>query len=294
MLAFVTSLRHPQNSSDYRRVEDLLELTLASVTAQTSDDYAVVVVGNKAPSFALPPKVHFVEVDFPPPAPPTGARTAREPFVWDKGTKIGIGLAAARAFDPDYVMIFDADDFVHRDLAAYVNDRPGRSGWVVEDGYVYSRSRAVFRRQPRFNRTCGTSFVIPYDAYGVSPALEVTAGQVEVAAVFGEWLPAVLGAHRDAVAWFADHGRALEPLPFRAAVYHVDTGENHSGKCLEGLAIPVTSTFAAEFGVPPVRWSAAAVWAGLGPRRVLETAVALAGQAARRAVSVLRRLVRRP
>lgn len=86
MPAFVTSLRHPNNSADYDRVEVLLQDTLASITRQTCDDYVIIIVGNRKPSFDLP------------------------------GTKVGVGLVAAREFDPEYVMQVYADDFVHRGL----------------------------------------------------------------------------------------------------------------------------------------------------------------------------------
>jgi hypothetical protein len=71
VLAFVTSLRHPDNASDYGRVEELLRRTLRSIAQQTSDDYIVIVVGNRAPSFALPPRARFVYVDFPAAPEPT-------------------------------------------------------------------------------------------------------------------------------------------------------------------------------------------------------------------------------
>jgi len=265
MLAFITSLRHPLNSADYGRVEQLLADTLASVTAQTSDDFHVFVVGNKRPDFDLGPRVTFVPVDFPPPVNTPGPRTARAPFVWDKGTKIGVGLIAARAVAPDHVMIFDADDFVSRDLAEFASARRGEPGWVVEEGYIFSRARQAYRVQERFNQTCGTCHIVAWDAYAVPAALTVEATQDEVAAGFGERLNEVLGAHHGARAWFAAQGFPLAALPFRGAVYHVDTGENHSGKALTGLVFPLGRRFAAEFGVPRLTSYPVAAWRAFYP-----------------------------
>lgn len=275
MLAFVTSLRHPQNSADYNRVESLLEVTLKSVTAQTSEDYVVIVVGNQQPSFALPEKVKFVPVDFPAPAPPSGAQTARAPFVWDKGTKIGVGLIAARAYSADYVMIFDADDFVSRRLAAFARDNPDQPGWVVADGLMYSGTREVVRTQRRFNRTCGTCFLVPFSAYGV-PDLPLTATQQEIADGYGERLEAILGAHRNAFEWYRDHqGRKLARLPFNGAVYHVDTGENHSGMALSGIARHVSADVATEFALPIKRVGASGYLSAMGPHAMLQSIVSL-------------------
>jgi hypothetical protein len=274
MLAFITTLRHPQNSVSYGRVEELLEGTLKSVAQQSVEDYIIIIVGNKRPDFALPERTRFIHVDFPPPAPATGAQTAREPFVWDKGTKLGIGLIAAREFSPTHVMSFDADDFVHRNLAATVREHPDHGGWVVRDGWMYSRARNSYIPQSQFNRACGTSFIIPFDAYAVPVDLTVSATQEQVAAAFGERLSAIMGAHRNAEAWYRDHGRPLEPFPYPAAVYHVDTGENHSGKTLAaGIARPLGAQIQREFGIRASRGRAATLWSAIGPRAVLEEIV---------------------
>jgi hypothetical protein len=266
MLAFITSLRHPQNAADYGRTEQLLKETLASVAQQTSDDFVVIVVGNQRPAFELGPKVHFVPVDFPPPPRENGPHTGRAPFVWDKGTKIGIGLIAAREFRPDHVMIFDADDFVHRGLVEFVSAQPESPGWVVDKGWMYSRARRAYKKQDQFNRYCGTCFVIPFAAYEVPAELTVTATQDEVAAGFGERLETIMGAHKGAVQWHRDHGRELAPLPFRAAIYHVDTGENHSGKTMRGLARPLGARLTRDFAVPATGSRIGVLWGALGPR----------------------------
>lgn len=249
MLAFVTSLRHPENTDDYENVENLLHDSLLSIQAQTSDDNVVIIVGNRAPSFTLPPRTHFISVDFEAPARVNGPHADRTGFVRDKGTKIGIGLLAAKQFAPDMVMIFDADDFIHRDLTAFVAAHPDAPGWVVRNGWVYSRHRNGYRRQKEFNETCGSCYVVPYSAYKVPAALHIDATQDDVLAAYGDVLPNIMGAHRNAMAWHAAHGRPLAPFPFRAAVYHVDTGDNHSGKTLPGILRPWTSRLQRDFAI---------------------------------------------
>ncbi|MGA7054554.1 MAG: glycosyltransferase family A protein, partial [Mycobacterium sp.] len=240
MLAFITTLRHPQNSADYGRVESLLQDTLASLTQQTCEDYIVIVVGNRRPTFPLPDSTVFVEVDFPPPSARTGPRTGAASVIWDKGTKNAVGLIAARDFEPEYVMFVDADDFVHRKLAEFVHARPGHAGWVVKRGLMYSRRRNAYRRLRNFYRFCGTSFIIPSGAYEVPTHLTVSATQQDIAEAFGERLEHVL-EHGWAFDWWRKHGRILEPLPFAGAVYHLQNGENHSDNALFGPALPYRS-----------------------------------------------------
>lgn len=264
MLAFITTLRHPYNSTDYGRVESLLQNTLESLTRQTCDDYLAIVVGNRQPSFPLPPHAEFVEVDFPPPSEFHGPRTGRAPVIWDKGTKTAIGLVAARHYRPDYVMAIDADDFVHRDVAAFVRAHDGDEGWVVGRGWVYSRARNAYRLRRRFFRVCGTSFIIPFEAYDVPAGLTVSSTQHEIAEAFGERLEQIL-EHGYAFDYWRKHGRSLRPLPFPGAVYHMDTGENHSDNQLFGPALPYRSHLYRDFAIRPSRSPASSLWAAIGP-----------------------------
>jgi hypothetical protein len=264
MLAFITTLRHPQNSADYGRVESLLQDTLASVTRQSSDDYAVLIVGNRRPEFALPERTVFVEVDFPPPSDHRGPQTGPASVIWDKGTKTAVGLIAARSLAPEYVMCFDADDFVHKDIAALAHAHPGRAGWVATRGWVYSRARNAYAFRRKFFRICGTSFIVPFEAYEVPRDLTVSATQQEIADAFGERLENIL-EHGYAFDWWREHGRRLQPLPFTGAVYHVDTGENHSGNALVGPALPYRSHLYRDFGIRPSKGAAATLWASVGP-----------------------------
>lgn len=260
MLAFVTSLRHPDNASDYDRVEELLRRTLRSIEQQTSDDYVVIVVGNRAPSFELPARTRFVYVDFPAAAEPTKREERWEAVIADKGSKLAVGLLAARAYSPDYVMVTDADDFVHRELVRWVGEQPeGSPGWYVADGWRYSALRGAGERIDDLYRVCGTCYIAPWSAYAVPDELPVSASQAEVWEAFGERARFILGKHRDAEKWFAEHGYPLERLPVPGSVYHVDTGENHSGKRIDGEARMMPRAAAREFGIThdhplPVRW----------------------------------------
>ncbi|GGD31415.1 hypothetical protein GCM10010915_09600 [Microbacterium faecale] len=269
MIAFITSLRHPDNAADYDHIEKLLRQSLRSIEAQSDDDHVTIIVGNQAPSFVLPPGAHFVEVNFPPPLPVNGLHADRSGFVMDKGTKIAIGLIAAREYSPHSVMIFDADDFVHRELAAFVNSRTASGGWYIERGWIYSARRNGYRAQERFNRTCGTSFVLPYAAYEVPEDLDVDATQQDLMSSFGEILPNILGAHRNALEWHAEQGRTVMPLPFRAGVYHVDTGENHSLKSLPGVIRPWNDRFGRAFAITPTRSSLSSILSCYSPRAFL-------------------------
>jgi hypothetical protein len=265
MLAFITTVRHPHNSADYDRVETLLQGTLASIARQACDDYVILVVGNRRPGFPLPARTHFIQVDYPPPSPRNGPQTGMPSVIWDKSTKATVGLVAARDFAPDYVMFVDADDFVHRDLAGFCRDHPGQPGWVVKRGWMYSRARNTYAPKWKLFRICGSTFIVPLEAYPVPAELTVDATQLEIFEAVGELFETVLGEHRYALEWWRQRGRALRPLPFRGTVYQVDTGENHSGNVLLGPGMPYQSRLARDFGIEATKGTASTVWSSIGP-----------------------------
>lgn len=273
MLAFITSLRHPSNAADYGQVEVLLKDTLSSVTNQTCDDWVCIIVGQQKPTFELPPQVHWVPVDFTPPEPENGPHPGRKAFVYDKASKISIGLIAAADYHPDYVMIIDADDYVSRDLAAFVRDNPGRPGWYVDDGWVYSRWRGAYRETSSFWAKCGSCYIVDWDAYEVPQDLDVTASQEDLRKAFGKKFWRIIGAHRDALTYHASQDRYLDPLPFRGAVYVQDTGENHSGTTMPRLARPITEEMREEFGIPRHHSQWQVVWRSIHPKYAYQSLV---------------------
>ncbi|MRX43687.1 glycosyltransferase family 2 protein [Agromyces kandeliae] len=270
MLAFITSLRHPRNSADYAGVEQLLMDSLRSVLRQEHDAFSVWVVGNRRPE-RLPDPVNWVGVDFPPPSDVRGPITGRDAVLLDKGTKLAVGLLAARATAPDHVMLFDADDMVSNRLASLSAADPGADGWRIVDGWRWSNERRAIRRQAEFHRHCGTAFIVRPELYSLPEGVGPDAGQDELRDAFGERLFRHIGSHRHLSQDLAAAGRPLEPIGFPAALYRVGTGENHSGVSLGGFGRPIGRGVAAEFGVPPTRLTPAGLARSVLPgRRALE------------------------
>jgi hypothetical protein len=244
-------MRNPHNSADYARVERLLKRTLASVCGQTDADFRVIVVANQQPGFALPENVEVVLVDFAPPDSHRGSRISMKAIRRDKGTKLAVGVLAARRIGATHVMQFDADDFVSRNIAAFVNARSDQQGWYFDRGYVLYERRDLLRAMSDFHQTCGTSFVLRQDLYGPAD-LGLDASQDEIYAAFGaDVITDVLGSHPATLALLAARGVTLQPLPFRGATYVLETGENWSGECYQGFGWPVRPSLRREFGFPP-------------------------------------------
>jgi hypothetical protein len=255
MLIFLTSIRHPQNSNNFAQVENLFEISLRSVCAQTDPNFAVVVVCNARPKIGFDdPRVVYHVVDFPPPSAERKVNINLNAMLRDKGVKLLAGMVRARSLDPSYFMIFDADDLVSRRIAGYTNARPGTPGWYVDGGYAINYTTKRVQRKHGMVRYCGTS-LLPnardlYRLSGIDDAFPANASQEEILAKTApRFIDDVLGSHKYMVGVFARHGRPMKPLPFRAATWVLGTGENHSMTQGSRIGLPLAPWFVDEFGL---------------------------------------------
>lgn len=250
MIIFLTTVRNPQNSVDYQRVEDLLARTIRSVCNQTNRDFRFIVVCNQVPQFSVPVEVDFVKVDFPPPSGSKGSEMNISDSRRDKGTKAFIGLLHARQYKPSHVMFIDADDLISNRIAEYVNIHPQGNGWYLQEGYLYGDGGILIRKTNQFHMKCGSAHIIKWDLLNVPADASLQMSQAEVLdQVDKVFLKKVLSTHRETVNYFGELGLPTKPLPFPGAIWILDTGENRSGKSLMSIGYPASKHVQHEFNL---------------------------------------------
>lgn len=276
MLALITSLRHPGNSNDYSTVGDIFLRSLTAWVRQDDPRFFVVVVGNERPRFPLPPSVRFVQVGFPPPSTHRGPRTGTPAVLRDKGTKLAVGLLAAREREElTHVMFVDSDDFISRRLARFVADHSDEPGWTVTHGWRYNPERRALRpHDGDFYLQCGSSHIVREDLYP-QVELPITASQSALYDGFGDRLERWFGSHM-----YVRDDLGLADLPFPGALYRVGSGEAHSGNSMGSWGRPIASSIADEFGVPAT---------GIVPWRMLRAVLPSAEAFTRRVERMTRR-----
>lgn len=208
MLVFIVPLKSRTVSNSWARVSELLERTLRSICAQTSDEFRVIVVCNELPDFQYRhAHLEFLMVDiYPTESSAKWINRGRED---DKARRILAGNDEARKYDPSYVMVVDADDCIRNDLVEYVSSAaPGR-GWYLPSGYVYVQGRRwIYKKRSEFQKLCGSSLILKPDD------MEKVVIEDDLGLFYWHFrLPS------DSV--------PLDPLPFAGAVYTVRNNENH-------------------------------------------------------------------
>jgi hypothetical protein len=274
MLVFVACIKHPDKSQSYDDVWKLLNNTLYSVCNQTNQEFRVIVVcDKKLPLFHHQKLINkytdFIEVDF-----PSHSRDILENFErlgnlsprwadaswwlrWEDadftngepdgyfhianvflnmGTKLIVGILAAGKYDPDYVAIFDGDDYIGNDIAAYSNAHPGKNGWLMTHGYKLAGNQIapIYAK----NSFCGTGNIIRYPLLKNFIGENVTekSTQNELFEHVNSEFLITLANHKKIKPYFEKQGVPLLEFPTRSVLYQVAHAESseHAMKILRG------------------------------------------------------------
>jgi hypothetical protein len=199
-----------------------LAQTVASIAAQTHDDWRGIIIANAGADLPpLPDRFSVEWVDFPanPRHEKVGAATEDflDAFRIDKGRRVLKGMLRAR--DSRFFMISDDDDFVSARIAQFVADHREANGWIVDDGYVWDDGGEILYRHRRLNHVCGTTLIVRSDLYRLPDTFE---------AATPEYIKTMLGSHRSIGQVLAERGTPLGTLPFPGAIYRVGHVGSHS------------------------------------------------------------------
>ncbi|MBV9491476.1 MAG: hypothetical protein JO069_17400 [Verrucomicrobia bacterium] len=214
MLHFIVPLKSRAVANNWQLASRLCERTLRSICQQTSAAFSVQLVCRERPALNFThPALQIIEDDFPLPEPNTPSR------MQDKWLKVRHGLIAAETRGPGHVMVVDADDLVHRDLARLALQNPATSGWRIALGLTYNEGERFIRLLPEFDQQCGTSAIVRLEEKDFPSDLDTQRERYFILSY----------GHSAIARYLRECGRPLIDLPFPGAVYIKDTGENNSG-----------------------------------------------------------------
>jgi hypothetical protein len=211
MLYFLVPLRPKETSFNWRIVQDCFKKTIQSVLNQTDLSCHLVVVCHQFPFDDLrnQPNITVIEANIPIP------KTLEEQMT-DKTEKkkIGLDYIYNNCNKNDFVMLLDADDIVANKVTTHINNNLNSPGFYIPKGYKYyfDQNKIIplqalfFDRRLHFHKMCGSSLIFN---------LSIVPKEI------------IIGSHMNAVENCKKAGYPLKPIPFRAAIYVCDTGNNH-------------------------------------------------------------------
>ena len=215
---FAISMASKAASQDWDTAQDLLDRTLHSVVAQSDPRWRAIVCGHERPDLKIldDPRITFIESPRP---VPNGSSDFRA----DKGFKRRIIATEARWAGGGYFFPLDADDLVHRDVVKHVLADDNRRGYVMTTGYAEDYQGGRLAPIPgawtlSFDRVCGSAIVLYFE-----PDDLPTSPESKDKVYFD------LFSHHAYWAGTAEEYRGpLDPIPFPAGVYALNTGQNIS------------------------------------------------------------------
>lgn len=255
MVVFLTSLRHPDNANNFAKVEELLSVTLHSLSKQTNDEFKVIVVCNALPNVDInDDRIHFHVVDFPAPSQKKASALDAEPKFKDKGTKYMSGLLYARQFSPDYVYIVDSDDWFNVNIVSTLKNEKKEPIWYIDKGYFVNYGLKEYKRKSGLSRYCGSTFIYDFDMLMKQANIQIEIDEhsdqnklIEATSEF--FLLKLMCNHTINYRHFSSIGLKPKALPLRAACWVQGTGENVSGTTGGESGLPIDQKFCSEFGL---------------------------------------------
>lgn len=207
MIVFIIPVKSKQVSHSWQCLSQLFERCIKSVCRQTSAEFKVVVACHEKPETNFShPNLHYIQVDFAPPSLSSlNYGQVKGSGDTDKAKKILAALTYSKQFNPNHVMVVDADDCINKDIAKFVNQNVYSCGWYLKQGYLYEEGKKfIYLNTKNFYQSCGSSIIIKYELY---PLL-------------------FIGNYYNHHNFLLKDNVTLQKLPFVGAVYIIKHGEN--------------------------------------------------------------------
>ncbi|MBC2839279.1 oligosaccharide flippase family protein [Robiginitalea sp. SC105] len=212
-VTFIVPVKSTMVTHSWSHFSALFERSLKSILNQTSANFRVVVICHEKPDTTIEhPNVHYLHVDFNPPA----LLNDNQEVHWslkeqDKCKKILAGIEFVNENPTPFVMVTDADDCISNRVVEIVekHSSPEVQGWYFKKGWIYQEgSGIIYLNINNFSTICGSGIII-------RPEL------IEDLIIRH---PNLHYAHEKKA---LNSGQELLPFPIPGTVYSIINGENH-------------------------------------------------------------------
>lgn len=219
MIYFGIPLRSKTSSNNWDKVCILFNRTLWSVYNQTNPNFKIIVACHEKPKLDknYDDRVEFIQVDIPFP------KDLNEQMC-DKGYKVHKIAKRIREYGGGFTMIVDADDLISNKIVEFVlNNKTNLYGWYIKSGYILYLDKMQLKYAPKF--PSGSNCIINYTQELLPDNMENAWKASNETNLYIVIKGHSVTTKKNAC---ADIGRPIRPFPFKAAIYVLGTGDNHS------------------------------------------------------------------
>jgi len=220
---FCIPLKPKSRARDWEYTMKLFSHTLDSLLNQDDDNFSVIIAGHDRPDVPQmkDSRVVFHKVAF---RKPKDGREGKQ----DQTNKMKFLAAMVGNKGGGYFMTVDSDDLVHREIVSYVRRHDNRTGYMIRAGYVWDYSAGLIgkftaKAPNQFFNHCGTSSII-YLAPSSVPRLKINKKDFLDCGTLVDSLQGHGGWEQNLM----EVDVFVDTLPFRGAIYRLNTNENAS------------------------------------------------------------------
>ena len=238
MNIFLTSFMHPDTAKNYANVLSNFELTARSICSQHDQDFLLVVVCCETPdiNFQHENIVYHVVDYFP--ADKSNLKSKR----LDKAVKIVCGLHFIEKYNPTFVYICDADDWISSKVNGFLKQNSSTFGFCSNSGYLIDFNNNEYIKKFGLHRFSGSTFAINYQKLMLSLGFphslnENSSKESLLDSVPESILLGLINSHRY-LEFFKELGYSFKHFPFPSLAWIRNTGNNNieeSDSSVKGL-----------------------------------------------------------
>ncbi|MBU8879962.1 hypothetical protein BGM26_13335 [Bacillus sp. FJAT-29790] len=151
-IAFAISLKSKEVSSDWKKVQNNLALTLRSLLKNTDRNFRIIIAGHEKPNIEElnDERVTWLSVKFP---PPSNSKKATNDKLHKRKV---IGAFLRKSGFSGYFMPLDADDWIHFRFVEYIRSLPISKAFILNKGFMVNVSQNEVWIQDQFYKYCGS------------------------------------------------------------------------------------------------------------------------------------------
>lgn len=218
MLYFCIPLRSKKTSNNWSNVERLFNRTLNSILKQKDNEFKVFIACHDIPNTELQKdsRVKFIKVTYPVP------QNTEEQMI-DKYYKKRFLMQEVYKNGGGEVMFVDADDIISNNISKYINDNKEKNVdlWIINKGYEYYEDKKMIKKCPKFYNVCGSCAILNLKTNELPEKVEFE-GYIRNNKYIFDY------GHTKWNEIIRSRSGSIKNIPFRAVMYTINTGENHS------------------------------------------------------------------
>lgn len=162
MLIFIIPVKNKEVSYSWNNTKSLLIKTLKSILNQTSYNFKIIVASGHSLQIEDDQIKNSNKLKYITTNKIYKHNLSVEQKRKDKAEKLHLAFNEAIKYNPNYISVVDADDFISKNLVEYIENNKDNIGYCLNSGYVYdgNTTNEMFYVRKELSTFCGSTLIV--------------------------------------------------------------------------------------------------------------------------------------